>query len=165
MVRIYNPSDHLLHNYIFLGGDIKSQPQISSSVSAVTHKQVHVFNTSTSHVDLVVTINVDQSVVVNYLYIWFHNGELKDIAFVPQFNKQLQAKLTVTNPTIIDSGVYETVSILGTLACDYRSPYTSFIGSGTGVQQMQLLYSGILDKTLYFQHYRMFSLQKPHQQS
>ena len=143
---------------------------MSPSVSAVTHKQV--FNTTTSHIDLVV--NVDQCVVVDYLRdYWFQNGNrlYKSIPyFVSHVDKQ--AKFTVTNPTIFDSGVYETVMRMNTYTllssmCDNPSSYRSFMGTynaviGSDVQS--LLYSGILNNTLITNH-RKFSLQKPHQQS
>ena len=142
-----------------------------SSVSAVTHKQF--FNTTTSHLDLVV--NVDQSVVVDYLRdYWFHNGKsLSETIhhFVPHFDKQ--AKFTVTNPTIYDSGVYETVMRVNTHTllssmCENPSPYTSLMGTNTAVigsDVQQFLYSGIFDKTLLFSTSQNVSLQKPHQQS
>ena len=151
------------------GSATKSQTQILFSVSAVTHKQF--FNTTTSHIDLVV--NVDQSVVVDYLRVyWFHNGNspYNFIPFVPNFDKQ--AKLTVTNPTIFDSGVYETVMGVNTYTllssmCDNPSPYRSFMGTyyaviGSDIQN--LLYSGILNNTPYYILPNL-SLQKPHQQS
>ena len=141
------------------------------SVSAVTHKQF--FNTTTSRIDLVV--NVDQCVVVDYLRdYWFHNGNslYNFIPFVPNFDKQ--AKLTVTNPTIFDSGVYETQMKVYTYTllsstCDNPSPYHWFMGTyiaviGSDVQN--LLYSGVyILNNIPFTYYSIFSLQKPHPQS
>ena len=136
----------------------------------MTHKQV--FNTTTSHIDLVV--NVDQAVVVDYLRVyWFHNGKwlYKSIPhFVSHFDKQ--AKFTVTNPTIFDSGVYETQMIVYTYTllssmCDNPSSYRSFMGTynaviGSNIQN--LFYSGILNNTPYYVLPNL-SLQKPHPQS
>ena len=109
------------------------------------------FNTSTSHADLVV--NVDQSVVVDYLHdYWFQNGKSlsKTIHFVPHIDKQ--AKLTVANPTIFDSGVYETVMRVNTYTLlPMCNTYRWFMGTSAAVigsDVQQLLYSGNFDKTL-----------------
>ena len=126
---------------------------MSSSISVVSHKQV--FNTSTSHIDLAVNVDQPVNIVEDLLHdYWFHNGNsnylYKSIPFVPKFDKQV--KLTVTNPTIPDSGVYETVMIVNipvytllSLLCDNPSSYHSFMGTyvavvGSDVQK--LLYSG-----------------------
>ena len=139
---------------------------MSFSVSAVTHKQF--FNTTTSHIDLVV--NVDQSVVVDYLRdYWFQNGNSlsKTIVFVPHVDKQ--AKFTVTNPTIFDNGVYETQMRVNTHTllssmCDNPSTYTSFMVSSTAVigsDVQQLLYSGIFDTLLFQISQNVFSPETP----
>ena len=151
------------------GSAIKSQQQILSSVSAVTHMQV--FNTTTSHIDLVV--NVDQSAVVDYLHdYWFHNGNSLSNTnyFVPHFDKQ--AKLTVTNPTIFDSGVYETqmrvytYTLLSSM-CDNPISYYWFMGyyiAVIGKDVQNILYSGIFEQYPYY-ILQNLSLQNPHQQS
>ena len=123
---------------------------MSSSVSAVTHKQL--FNTSTSHIDLVVNIDhsVDIDVDYEYFFFWFHNGKTRSLTYVSQFKKQ--AKLTITNPTILDSGVYETVIMFSTYGllsstCDdplsYASQLLRFGSLVIGSDVQQSLYSGI----------------------
>ena len=116
-------------------------------------------------------VNVDQSVVVDYLRdYWFHNGKSfsKTITFVPHFDKQ--AKFTVANPTILDSGVYETVMRVNTHTllssmCDNPSPYNWFIWTNIAVIEsdvQQLLYSGIFDTLLFPISQNVFSPETPY---
>ena len=148
--------------YLSTHGENKTSSFIESQSP---YKQL--FNGTTTSIELIEII--DQCTALEVSNHWFRNGALLPPSVETSVHSH-QAQLHFYNPSLLDTGVYETQLRINAYfklqqTCDNPSPYTWFMGTSTVIIRsdiQQLLYYGNLVHFKFVTNVKFFPKQKLH---